>query len=256
MVRLNTCSLDNIISYMINQDFCRGDAKASQDEVYIKNAESHLKEVKESKDSLDVFKKTLTTYVRMYDFLSQVHDYEDIELEKFASDARGLTPNLHVTELAPDVDIGDVVLTKYKLVNQGRTSIDLKGGKIEAVKPGQAKPKDRKTELLSQIVQQFNDLFSGEFSNDDAINFVTSIKDKVKQDDKTMAQVQANDKKRALEGNLPQTVKNAVVQSLDTHTDLSTQALGEKEKMLLITSLIADMLYSERPEQGKSASDE
>ncbi len=229
-------------------------AKATQDEVYIKNAESHLKEIKQSKDALDVFKKTLTTYVRMYDFLSQVHDYGDVELEKFASYARGLIPNLHVTELAPEVDIGDVVLTNYQLVNQGKKSIDLKGGKIDGVKPGQATPRDRKTEILAEIINQFNDLFSGEFSGEDAVNFVTSVKDKVKKDEKTMSQVNANDKKRAMEGSLPQTVKNAVVQSLDTHTDLCMQALKQNDKMLLITSLIADMLYSEKADNGRPTS--
>lgn len=83
---------------------------------------------------------------------------------------------------------------------------------------------------------------------------MTSVKDKVKKDEKTMSQVNANDKKRAMEGSLPQTVKNAVVQSLDTHTDLCMQALKQNDKMLLITSLIADMLYSEKADNGRPTS--
>ncbi|MDA0911172.1 MAG: type I restriction endonuclease [Proteobacteria bacterium] len=227
-------------------------AKDANDEVAIKNTSSQLKEVSEAKNYLDVFKKSLATFIRMYDFLSQVHDYNDVELEKFSSYARGLLPNLHTTELAPEVDIGDVVLTNYKLTKQATQSIDLKGGKIDAINPGQAKARDQKIEVLSKIIDQFNELFSGEFSDEDAINFVTSVKDKVKKDEKTMAQIHANDKKRAMEGSLPQSVRNAVVQSLDTHTDLCTQALGQKEKMALITSLIADMIYSEKAGNGQS----
>jgi type I restriction enzyme, R subunit len=45
--------------------------------VLIANAENDLKECKQAKDALDIFKKDLGTFVRFYEFMSQIVDYDD-----------------------------------------------------------------------------------------------------------------------------------------------------------------------------------
>ena len=72
-------------------------AKKNNDKSGIHNAELDIKRAKEDKDALELFKKDLGTFIRMYEFLSQIVDYEDADLEKLSVYARGLLPNLKLS---------------------------------------------------------------------------------------------------------------------------------------------------------------
>jgi type I restriction enzyme R subunit len=52
--------------------------------VLIGNAEKSFKECKQEKDSLDIFKKDLGTFVRFYEFMSQIVDYDNKDLVNYA----------------------------------------------------------------------------------------------------------------------------------------------------------------------------
>lgn len=58
------------------------------------NARKDLKRAGEDKDALDLFKKNLGTFVRFYEFMSQIVDYDDKDLEKLSVYARHLRPLL------------------------------------------------------------------------------------------------------------------------------------------------------------------
>ncbi len=51
----------------------------------IGNAERDFAEAKKAKDELEIFKKDLGTFTRFYEFMSQIVDYDDKELEKLKS---------------------------------------------------------------------------------------------------------------------------------------------------------------------------
>ncbi len=51
--------------------------KKFNDPVLLTNAENDLKEVKAEKDELEVFRKELGTYVRYFEFMSQIVDFDD-----------------------------------------------------------------------------------------------------------------------------------------------------------------------------------
>lgn len=55
-------------------------AKKSGDAVLIANTDKSLKECKKENDSLELFKKDHATFVRFYDFISQIVDYDDKDL--------------------------------------------------------------------------------------------------------------------------------------------------------------------------------
>ena len=111
-------------------------AEESGDTTLIHNTQGMLKEVKEKKAALDLFKKDLGTFVRMYEFLSQIVDYEDSNLEKLSVFARGLLPNLKTVDTEPPIDISSVEMTHYSLRNKTRHRIDLKGGYLDTIDPG------------------------------------------------------------------------------------------------------------------------
>ena len=64
------------------------------DAVLIGNAENALKECRQEKDALEIFKKDLGTFVRFYEFISQIVPFDDLELEKLCLFARKLRPLL------------------------------------------------------------------------------------------------------------------------------------------------------------------
>ncbi len=51
--------------------------KRTKDAVLIANAENSFKDCKQEKDALEIFKKDIGTFVRFYEFMSQIVDYDD-----------------------------------------------------------------------------------------------------------------------------------------------------------------------------------
>ncbi len=67
----------------------------------MKKAEHALKEAGEQVDQLDLFRKNLQSFVRLYEFLSQIVPYEDRELEQLCVFAK----HLHAPRHGDDKDI-------------------------------------------------------------------------------------------------------------------------------------------------------
>jgi len=88
------------------------------DETQIHNAEVDLKGFKADKDELDIFKKDLGTFVRMYEFLSQIVDYADEDLEKLNVFCKGLISNLHTGDSEPPIDLSEVEMTHFNIKNK------------------------------------------------------------------------------------------------------------------------------------------
>jgi type I restriction enzyme R subunit len=83
--------------------------KKFNDAVLLANAENSLKDCKKAKDALEIFKKDLGSFVRFYEFMSQIVDYNDKDLEKLSLYARNLRPMLRETVLDEDnVDLSGI----------------------------------------------------------------------------------------------------------------------------------------------------
>ncbi|QBZ83838.1 Type-1 restriction enzyme R protein [Hydrogenovibrio crunogenus] len=219
-------------------------AKANQDEALIHNAEMDLKGSKEDKDELDIFKKDLGTFARMYEFLSQIVDYGDEELEKLNAFAKGLVPNLVTGEYEPPIDLSEVEMTHYNIKNQKTYNIDLTGSEIRGIKePGSAYGKDRKADTLAHIVEVMNELFAGELTEDDKLNYAQTIRDKVMENEGVMAQFKVNTPEQTMLGDFPALITNAVIESMDNHQNMATQVLRNEQVQNGFARLILGMVY-------------
>src|SRR5690606_38614013 len=90
--------------------------KKTGDAVLIANAENSLKDCQKEKDALEIFKKDLGTFVRFYEFMSQIVDYDDANLEKLCLYARNLRPMLRETIVEEDeIDLDNVMLSHYRV---------------------------------------------------------------------------------------------------------------------------------------------
>ena len=221
-------------------------AQEAANKAGIKEAEHALSLAKETKDVLDTFKKNLKSFCRYYEFISQVVDFRDEDLEKLSVYAAHLLPLLREEQIKEDIDLSEVVMTHYKLDEVRQQRIVLEPGKAGYVTGvtalGGHNPKEQEYERLSQIIERLNDLFAGDVTEGDMVSFVDTLATKVAEDEAVMAQIRNNTKEQAMLGDYPSAVERAVIASMEAHNDLSMQFLTDPRVSKGIAELLLDML--------------
>lgn len=223
--------------------------KKTGDAVLMANAENSFKDCKQEKDALEIFKKDLGTFVRFYEFMSQIVDYDDKELEKLSLYARNLRPMLReITAEESDIDLSNVVMSHYRLskirqqdiqLNEDAAGYELVPG--DAV--GTARAKDPKEEFLSQIIYRLNELFITDMLTDkDMINYLYTIKDKIKENTLVMKQIDNNTPEQAMLGDFPKALMDAIMDSGEAHENQMMQLLSNPDKANGFSRLVFDLL--------------
>ncbi|MCL1076920.1 type I restriction endonuclease subunit R [Parashewanella spongiae] len=225
--------------------------KKTKDAVLIANAENSFKECKQEKDRLEIFKKDLGSFTRFYEFMSQIVDYDNMELEKLSLYARYLRPLLREKVIEEDdIDLDNVVMSHYRLSKIRQQHIKLKedeeGNELEPSDDvGTAKAKDKKEEFMSQIVAKLNELFITDGLTDgDMISFLYSKTSKVAENETVMKQIKNNTAEQAFLGDFPQAFDNAVMDSDEAHQEMMMQYLSNPLIAEGLKRLAFDMLKS------------
>lgn len=223
--------------------------KKTGDAVLMANAENSFKDCKQEKDALEIFKKDLGTFVRFYEFMSQIVDYDDKELEKLCLYARNLRPMLReITAEESDIDLSNVVMSHYRLSKIRQQDIQLKEDAADyKLVPGDAvgtaKAKDPKEEFLSQIIARLNELFITDMLTDqDMVNYLYTIKDKMKENTLVMKQIDNNTPEQAMLGDFPKALMDAIMDSGEAHENQMMQLLSNPDKTAGFSRLVFDLL--------------
>ena len=222
--------------------------KKTADAVLIANAENSFKECKKEKDALEIFKKDLGTFVRFYEFMSQIVDYDDKELEKLSLYARNLRPMLRETIMdEDDVDLSSIVLSHYRVSKIRQQHLMMQESDEYKLEPGDAvgtaKAKDKKVEFLSQIVYRLNELFiTDQLTEADMVNYANTISDKVRENELVMRQLLSNSPEQAMLGDFPKAVDDAVMDSGEAHKNQMMQLLSDPSKAKMFSKVIFDIL--------------
>lgn len=197
-----------------------------------------------------MFKKDLGTYVRYYEFLSQIVDYDDRDLEKLSLYARHLRPLLRESRVEEDeVDLGNVMLKHYRLSKIRQQDLRLKEDANEYLETGEgagtAQAKDPKEELLSQIILRLNEVFGeGEWTEKDAVNYLHTVAGKVSENTAVMNQMRNNSREQAMLGDFPQALDDAIFDSSEAQQALMEHLLGDAEKTRKFRKVVFDLLWS------------
>ena len=234
-------------------------AKATANDKQIKYAENSVKNAKEARDILEVFKKDLISFCRYYEFSSQIVDFEDYDLEKLSIYAKHLQPLLRFDVLEDDIDLSDVAMTHYRLHEQREADLQL-GSKVgeepkpylAPVKEGTgATPKDPQTELLNEIITRMNELFIEDgLSEGDMINYANTIAGKVSENEIVMDQLRNNTKEQAMLGAFPESINDAVIQSMAVHENMAMKVLSNGAVAKGFASLILDILTKQNKDNS------
>ena len=193
-----------------------------------------IKAAKDMLDALSLFKNDMAAFVRLYSFLSQIFDYGNTDIEKRFLFYKRLMPLLEFNRERDTVDLSKVVLTHHTLKNTGKQPLGLnEGGKyklppMDAVGSGTLQEKQQA--YLDEIIAKVNGLFEGELSDNDQLVYVNGVlKGKLLENPTLQQQAASNTKEQfANSPDLKDAVMHAIMDALDAHTAMSTQALGSE----------------------------
>jgi type I restriction enzyme R subunit len=229
--------------------------KKTGDPVLTANAEKSFKECRQEKDRLEIFRKDLGSFTRFYEFMSQIVDYNDKDLEKLSLYARHLRPLLREKMDEDDeIDLSNVALSHYRLSKIREQDIELKEDSSEyKLQPandlGSARAKDKKEEFLSRILERLNELFitdgltdNDNLTDNDMLNYLYTVRDKICENDLVMHQVNNNSDDQALLGDFPDAVDNAVMDSGDAHQNQKMQYLSSPAIASGVQRLLLDLI--------------
>ncbi|NHC22959.1 type I restriction endonuclease subunit R [Nocardioides sp. IC4_145] len=226
----------------------------ARDEFATRWADALERQDTQALDELRTFRKDCGSYVRLYDFMSQVVDYGTSDLEKLAEFLRQLTRLLVVDgDGSGDVDVSGLELRRVRQIDQGKSDIALSGdhdtpalGGISGVGSGVSR-QDPQQALLSDVVARINALFGAEFADPQIEGFVVAAAGMAEEDPRIADQIDHNAVDQFLASpDLRETLTDAAVLNEGAFGKLTGALTGENERADELIRLIGSYLYQSR----------
>ncbi|BBY97050.1 type I restriction endonuclease subunit R [Mycolicibacterium fallax] len=174
---------------------------------------------------LDMFRKDVGSFVRLYDFMSQIIDYGDPELEKKQVYLRNLERVIRPENYTAPIDLSDVVLKHVKQIDKGRVDIGLgtRTGLVGVTAAGSGEKRDPKMVAFQQVLDRLNDLFGSEdFTESQKVSFLEALLATLLDDHALVQQAKVNSAKQFVESpDFDDAVTGAVVDNQGAHAKMS-----------------------------------
>lgn len=209
--------------------------KAAQEALKLAKDKDDAKAIKAAQDELDalvLFKGDMGAYIRLYTFLSQIFDYGNTAVEKRAIFFKRLLPLLEFGREREGIDLSKVVLTHHHLKDKGKRTLQLSEGEAIALAPiteaGSGMVQEQQKVYMAELIEKLNELFGNETTDNDQLSYVNgTIFGKVVESGTLRQQAASNTKEQfANSPDLKTELQNAIMESYDAHTSMSTQALN------------------------------
>ncbi|TYO98564.1 type I restriction enzyme R subunit [Geothermobacter ehrlichii] len=220
---------------------------AAGDEAAAAEADLKRGEATKKRDALLKFKENLGKFVRMYEYIAQLVEFGDPELEAFAGYARLLRNRLKSIN-PEEIDLKGLQLTHYAVLNDGKLD-GIAAEKQEdwgVLRPvtglGSGEPRDRERTFLSELIEKLNELFGEGITDKDKVMFAVHISEKLRENETVMAQVQNNSREQALKADLPEAATDAIVEALASHKSIAERLLSDAGAQDLFYGLLYDIL--------------
>ncbi|MET9450364.1 type I restriction endonuclease subunit R [Streptomyces cinerochromogenes] len=205
-------------------------------------------------ERLEQFRKNVSSFVRLYDFLSQVYDYSGSPLEDLCAFCRELAQWIKAEHTHDEVDISSARLVAIEQKDKGITnaSVTEKGDKLSGPSAvGTAKVKDPKLVPLLEVIDTLNSLFD-DLSESAVAGLMALVIEAAKSDEVLRS--------RALENSLENFLKSEKVR--DRILDTLLAAPGELGKVVAevvgdgkgLDSIIAGAFHGVRLDAEQEAS--
>lgn len=201
-------------------------------------------------ETQELYRKDLGSFVRLYEFLTQIVPYNDVELESLYVYAKYMLPRLQAVAGSKQVSLeGDVHLTHYRLQRMGEQTIDLEGGEVVKLKPaseagrGTAPPDENKA--LREIIQRMNDLFSGDIAEADFVGALTTWKGHLLANETLAEQARSNSEEQFELGDFKAVFTGIVIDAQDAQNHIADQLLKDDRTFSVMQKMLARMVWQE-----------
>ncbi|MET8976253.1 hypothetical protein ABZX85_11620 [Streptomyces sp. NPDC004539] len=204
-------------------------------------------EDKATLNALDLFRKDASTYVRLYDFMSQTVDYGDPFVETLSIFLRLLEKVIVESAWAADVDLSDVVLIEVKHNKAIPVDISLVGdGQLKGISAaGAGAKKEPKYVALQVVIDKMNDPFGAEsFAESQIRGSVQGIVQQLLVGTDLVRQTEVNSKKQFLESpDFQAAVTEAVADNQDAHNTMADYFITDGPAVNSIIGALVDAFY-------------
>jgi type I restriction enzyme R subunit len=208
-------------------------------------------------DELDMFRKDVGTFIRLYDFMSQIIDFGDPELEKKSIYLRLLERTIQPHNTAP-LDLSDVSLLAVKQVDQGKTDIGLvdTSGLHGMTAAGSGAKRDPKLVAFQIVIDRLNDLFGNEdFTTSQKVSFLEALLRTLLEDEGLVQQAKVNSATQFSESpDFDDAVTGAVADNQGSHNKMADYFFTNGPGRLELVGSIAKAFYEYAASDEASAS--
>lgn len=225
----------------------------ARDEFFARWNDAKVGEDSEALDELRTFRKDCGSYVRLYDFMSQVVDYGTSDLEKLAEFLRQLVRLLTIDGEEPGVDVSGLEMRRVRQIDQGSADIALSGDQETPGLQGitgigtRVSYQDPQQALLSEVVSKINELFGSEFADPQIEGFVRAAAGMAEEDLRITDQIDHNALDQFMSSpDLRETLTDAAVLNEGAFGKLTGALTGESDRADEFIRLIGQYLYQSR----------
>jgi type I restriction enzyme R subunit len=205
-------------------------------------------EALEEEETRELFRKDLGSFIRMYEFLSQIIPYNDPELEKLFVFGKNLMPRLAEAQRTGQLSLdSDVRLTHYRLQKMSEQKLDLEAAEVVKL-PGikdagtGAAPEDERKELR-EIVSRMNDLFSGDITEADFLGSLTAWKGHLMANESLAEQAKNKSEEQCAMGSFKDVLTGIVIDAQDAQNTIADQLLKDERIFGVMQRMLAKMVW-------------
>lgn len=184
-----------------------------------------------SQEEKDDFKHTLTTFLRLYIFLSQIVPFQDPDLEKLYAFGRHLNNKLP-KGTSGGINLNDeVALEYYRLQKVSEGSIKLEKQGLFEISPtteaGLSLSDKNQTEFLSEIIEMLNNRFGTDFTQADKL-FFDQLEEELVSDEKLNDQAKNNPIENFKYG-FNDVFLDKLIERMDQNQEIFTKIMNDEE---------------------------
>ncbi|MGC5033025.1 type I restriction endonuclease subunit R [Micromonospora sp. DT229] len=198
-------------------------------------------------NTLDLFRKDVSTYVRLYDFMSQIVNYGDTYMESLSTFLRLLEKVITDSSWAAEVDLSDVILVGVKHTKATAVDISLTGdGQLKGIgAAGTGTRKEPKYVALQVVIDKMNDLFGAEsFSSSQIREFVQGLVERLLAYPDLVNQAKVNSKKQFMESqDFQAAVTEAVIDNQEAHNTMADYFFSDGPGINAVIMALADAFH-------------
>ena len=223
----------------------RDKAKQTGDKDAEQQAETQLKNVQDELDKLMDFRKKLKKYCSAYDYISQIVDLGEPDLEVFRSFAKLLSKKFDGISV-DEIDISSLILSDYKIAAVTAPVPDPNDEPTLKPMTAGGKGHSSRKESLRAIVARINEIWGSEVSPVTGARTINAIADYVAADDVARVQIQntTNSKEAIIaDGRMESIIRLAAIALKNNEFgDLADRIINDPQAWYPLAEIIYDLV--------------